>query len=129
LIAYLDSSALVKLFAEEEESASLRNELTRWPERASSALARVEVIRVGRALGEEVLAAARLVLNDLRLVRLSDELLDAAALIEPLPLRSLDAIHVASAQSLGDDLGAMITYDERMLVAARSAGVPTLAPR
>jgi len=76
-----------------------------------------------------VLAAARLVLNDLRLVRLSDELLDAAALIEPLPLRSLDAIHVASAQSLGDDLGAMITYDERMLVAARSAGVPTLAPR
>jgi len=129
LIAYLDSSALVKLFAEEEESAALRNELTRWPEQASSALARVEVIRVGRALGEEVLAAARLVLNDLRLVRLSDELLDAAALIEPLPLRSLDAIHVASAQSLGDDLGAMITYDERMLVAARSAGVPTLAPR
>ena len=129
MIAYLDSSALVKLFAEEEESAALRNELTRWPEQASSALARVEVIRVGRALGEEVLAAARLVLNDLRLVRLSDELLDAAALIEPLPLRSLDAIHVASAQSLGDDLGAMITYDERMLVAARSAGVPTLAPR
>ena len=129
MIAYLDSSALVKLFAEEEESAALRNELTRWPEQASSALARVEVIRVGRALGEEVLAAARLVLNDLRLVRLSDELLDAAALIEPLPLRSLDAIHVAAAQSLGDALGTMITYDERMLAAARSVGVPTLTPR
>ena len=129
MIAYLDSSALVKLFAEEEESAALRNELTRWPEQASSALARVEVIRVGRTLGEEVLAAARLVLNDLRLVRLSDELLDAAALIEPLPLRSLDAIHVAAAQSLGDALGAMITYDERMLAAARSVGVPTLTPR
>ncbi len=129
MIAYLDSSALVKLFAEEEESAALRNELTRWPEQASSALARVDVIRVGRALGEEVLAAARLVFNDLRLVRLSDELLDAAALIEPLPLRSLDAIHVAAAQSLGDALGAMITYDERMLAAARSVGVPTLTPR
>ncbi|MGI8804526.1 MAG: type II toxin-antitoxin system VapC family toxin [Thermoleophilaceae bacterium] len=129
MIAYLDSSALVKLFAEEAESAALRHELTRWPERASSALARVEVIRVGRALGEEVLAVARRVLNDLELVRLRDELLDAAALLDPLPLRSLDAIHVASAKSLGDALGAMITYDERMLAAATSAGVSTLTPR
>ena len=76
-----------------------------------------------------MLAAARRVLNDLELVRLSDELLDAAAHLDPLPLRSLDAIHVAAAQSLGDALGAMITYDERMLAAARSAGVPTLTPR
>lgn len=129
MIAYLDSSALVKLFAEEEESAALRNELTRWPEQASSALARVEVIRVGRALGNEVLAAARRVVNDLELVRLSDELLDVAALLDPLPLRSLDAIHVASAQLLGDALGAMITYDERMLAAAQLAGVPALTPR
>ena len=129
MIAYLDSSALVKLIVEEAESVALVDELSGWGEQASSGLARVEVVRAARERGVAEVRRAQQVIADLELVRLSDELLDAAALLDPLPLRSLDAIHIATAQSLGDALGALITYDERMLAVARSAGVPTLTPR
>ncbi len=129
MTVYLDASALVKLVVGEAESDALVDELSGWSDRASSTLARVEVVRAAREHGAPEVRLARQVIADLALVRLDDELLDAAALIDPLPLRSLDAIHIASAKSLGDALGAMITYDERMLAAARSAGVPTLTPR
>lgn len=128
MIAYLDSSALVKLVADEPESRALVAELSRWPERTSSVLARVEVARVARLLGPVALEAALAVLDALDLIRIEAELLEVAARLDPPHLCSLHAIHVASALTLGDALGALITYDVRMLTAARGAGVPVVTP-
>ena len=61
-------------------------------------------------------------------VQLTPSLLERAALLEPPELRSLDAIHLATALSLGDELDGLVTYDERLARAARESGVPTLAP-
>jgi predicted nucleic acid-binding protein len=69
------------------------------------------------------------VLGRLDLVRVNDRVLDMAGTLEPAELRSLDAIHLATAQMLGEDLGQIITYDDRMADAARSLGLKTTAPK
>jgi len=128
-VVYLDSSALVKLVVAEPESAALRRELHREPDRASCALARVEVVRAVRSHGAPAVARARQLLRRVDLVQLDDEVLDAAAMLNGGVLRSLDAIHLAAAQMLGDDLTSVITYDERMTAAATRAGLSVRAPR
>jgi len=65
----------------------------------------------------------------LTLLAMTDEILDAAIELGPPRLRSLDAIQLGSAVSLGDDLGVFVSYDERLLAAAQDAGLPVLAPR
>jgi len=72
---------------------------------------------------------AKRLLASISLIGLDDELLDRAASLEPLTLRSLDAIHLAAAIGLGDDLAALLTYDDRMTEAAHAVGIPLLAPR
>lgn len=128
MIVYLDSSAFLKLVREERESPALQSELEAWPDRASSALLAVEVLRVSRAAGGPELARAAQLLGDVALLPVSEARLDAAVGVDPPLVRSLDAIHVATAVSMGDELGAMITYDRRMLVAAEVAGIEALAP-
>lgn len=64
----------------------------------------------------------------LDLVALDDELLDDAGLLGTGPLRSLDAIHLAAARSLGQDLVAVVTYDSRMAVAATTLGLDVASP-
>lgn len=128
-MVYLDSSALVKLVVTEDESAALRRYLRSQPRRASCALARVEVLRAVRPHGGKAVTRARRLLRRVDLVQLDDELLDAAAVLEAGTLRSLDAIHLAAAEILGDDLIAVITYDERMIAAAGSLGLPARTPR
>jgi predicted nucleic acid-binding protein len=123
---YLDSSALVKLVVAEAESARLRRWLRRHPVRVSSALARVEVRRAVRLQGEPASHRAAKVLGRIRLLRLDDALLEAAAALDPRVLRSLDAVHLASAQALGDELSCVVTYDRRM---ADAAGLLLLAVR
>lgn len=125
---YLDSSALVKLVVREPESGALAAHLRGVPERASCALARVEVVRAVRAHGPRAVARARQLLHRVSLVHLDDVLLDDAAELEGDDLRSLDAIHLAAARALGDALGELITYDRRMAAAARDLGLPTGAP-
>ncbi len=128
MAVYLDSSALVKLVVEEPESRSLRRFLRRRPVRVSSALARVEVLRAVRAHGREAWIRARRVLARIRLLRLSDDVLDEAAQLDPGVLRSLDAIHLASARALGGDLESVLTYDERMRQAAELLGLDVESP-
>jgi uncharacterized protein len=128
-VVYLDSSALVKLVVAEPESSALRRELRGEPDRASCTLARVEVVRAVRPHGAAAVTRARRLLRRIDLVQLDDELLDAAAMLDGGVLRSLDAIHLAAAQTLGDDLDAVITYDERMTTAARLIGLAVRAPR
>jgi predicted nucleic acid-binding protein len=125
---YLDSSAVVKLVVAEPESAALRTHLRRRP-LVSSALARTEVLRALLPAGEIALSRAHEVLRRLDLVRINDRVLDAAGILQPAQVRSLDAIHLATAQLLGEDLGQVVTYDDRMADAARSLGLKIIAPR
>jgi hypothetical protein len=129
-VAYLDTSAVVKLLVREVETPSLRRHLRRWPRRSSAALTRVELVRtINRAGLGQLLPQARRQLAALHLIRLDDQLLDRAAELEPPGLRSLDAIHLAAAQSLGSDLAALITYDRRMAAAAEALGLPVISPQ
>jgi predicted nucleic acid-binding protein len=124
---YLDTSALVKLVIEEKESEELRA-LIGDQEIVSSQLARTELIRaVGRA-NESYLGATEDLIDDLVLLKVDRMLTLSAAWIRPWTLRSLDALHVASAQVLGGGLDAMVTYDVRMAEAGRRAGLPVASP-
>ena len=128
---YLDSSALVKLVEREAESDALRRYLRRHgdDERVTSALARVEVVLAVRAGGPAAVAHARRLLARVHQVTLDRALLDAAAALAPASLlRTLDAIHLASAQLVGSQLRAVLTYDRRMAEAAEAARIAVEAP-
>lgn len=127
-MAYLDSSAYVKLIVEESESEALHRELAAWPDRTSSALLEVECVRACRRLGEEVAEAATASLRGLALIPLDEAVLLAARRLDPVELRSLDAVHLATALSIGTDLGALFCYDARLSAAADAAGLRVLAP-
>jgi uncharacterized protein len=128
-VVYLDSSALVKLVIAEPESPALRRYLGVAPERASCAFARVEVLRAVREHGPPATTRARRLLQRLHLVQVDEELLDAAAALDPRVLRSLDAIHLAAALVFSGELTAIVTYDHRMAAAAALIDVPVAAPR
>jgi uncharacterized protein len=125
---YLDSSAIVKLAVLEAESAALRAYLRRRRPLVSSALARTEVGRALLPFGPRAVARGGEVLARVDLVRVSDRVLGAAATLLPAELRSLDAIHLATASQLGDDLARVVTYDERMATAARALDWTVVAP-
>jgi predicted nucleic acid-binding protein len=124
-VVYLDSSALVKLVVREPESRALRAYLRREPDRLSCGLARTEVLRAVRPVGPAAVETARRVLRSIHLIRLDDALLDAAGMLEPLAVRSLDAIHLAAAQLVAPTLRALVTYDRRTAAAAASLGFPS----
>ena len=127
---YLDSSAFVKLIVDETESAALRAHLaSRDARRVSSALLRTESLRAVRHLGPDALATVREGLRRVDLIGMDDRILDAAGTLAPQILRTLDAIHLATALAVGDDLEAIVTYDERMIDAARLLGLSTVTPR
>lgn len=129
-LLYLDSSALVKLVLPETESAALLESLKDWPVRVSSELARVEVMRAARRASEGPIAERRAeeILAGLHLLKIDSEILSHASRLGPPTLRSLDAIHLASALSLGDDLGAIAVYDTGLATAAGASGLQVLAP-
>lgn len=125
---YLDASAAVKLVMEEAESAGLDTWLADRPERVSSALLRTELIRaIGRSVPER-LALARRVASRVTLIAIDDGVLASAAELGPASLRSLDAIHLATALRLADELEAIVTYDRRMIEGARALGLPVASP-
>jgi uncharacterized protein len=125
---YLDSSALVKLAVREPESVALLRYLRRRRPLITSALARTEVARALLPLGAEAVRRGHHVLARIDLVRVNDRVLDAAGTMLPVELRSLDAIHLATAQQLGADLARIITYDDRMVVAANQLGLTVTRP-
>jgi uncharacterized protein len=125
---FLDSSALVKLAVREPESAALRRYLRRRRPLVASALARTEVTRALLPLGPEAVRHGHDVLACVDLLRINDRVLDAAGAMRPVELRSLDAIHLATAQQLGADLAQIVTYDDRMAAAANHLGLPVARP-
>jgi predicted nucleic acid-binding protein len=126
---YLDSSAIVKLAVREPESLALRRYLRRRQPLVSSALARTEVLRALLPAGDKAVARGRSVLQRFDLVRVNDQILNAAGGLRPPELRSLDAIHLATAEQLGDELSALVTYDDRMITAAKRLGYKVVQPR
>lgn len=128
LLTYLDASALAKLAIDEAESIALREHLADGPPITTSALARVEVPRAVRRHGSRAVRAAGQILDRLDLMPVDVSTLDAAAKRDSTLLHSLDAVHVASALSLGDDLAEVITYDRRVADAATALGLRVTAP-
>ena len=127
---YLDSCAIVKLVVVAPESDALADHLAGDDAPlVASELAYVEVhralLRVGAGRAERDLAEE--LLDDLELLPLSPAVGDAARLPEPL-LRSLDALHLATALQLGPALTEFVTYDKRLARAAVGAGLHVTAP-
>ena len=129
-LVYLDSSALVKLVVAEPESRALVEHLEGWPQRVSSALALTELPRaLGRAgLGAAAHRRAREVLGRIALVDVDRRILTTAATLGPSTLRTLDAIHLATALAVRDDLEMVVTYDRRLRVAAERLRIDVVAP-
>lgn len=130
-LVYLDSSAIVKLVVREPESPALFDWLATRPHRVSSVVARVEVLRALRRAGfsgASVRQRAVNALDRIGLLAVDRSVLDAATELEPPELRSLDAIHLATALSVGTDLAGLVTYDERLAAAAARSRVEVWAP-
>jgi predicted nucleic acid-binding protein len=129
-VIYLDSSALVKLALAEPETAAL----TRWlAERAdqpliSSALYRAEVPRAIWSAEPGALPRSYRMLKRIARVALTPDVLDNSATLPPQSLSAAQAIHLASALAVKRDLTAFVAYDERLLAAAKDAGLPVAAP-
>lgn len=128
---HLDPSALAKLVTQEAETDRLRAYLAARADsiRFASALAHAELLRAAHHLGDEAVATAREVLARVELVDVTRELLEhAGTLAAGHRLRTLDALHVATAAVAGDRLEALVTYDLRMAEAAAALGLPVERP-
>jgi predicted nucleic acid-binding protein len=126
---YVDSSAILKLAFTEPESVQLREWLTQdQPVLVGSDLVRTETIRAVRRTFPEQLNRALTTLGLLNLLRVTPTAFRRASDLGPESLRSLDALHLASALELGEDLEGMITYDSRLTVACARHGVRVVAP-
>jgi uncharacterized protein len=128
---YIDTSAALKLLAEESHSrafAAFYDESAgaSW---VSSALLRIEVVRAVSRVMPAALPDARGLLLAFDYVSIDDEVVDAAMDEPDRMLRSLDAIHLATARVLGPDLDGLATYDGRLAAAAKDAGIPVIDPR
>lgn len=127
---YLDASALVKLAVAEDETATLRDWLAGHADlvRVTTDLARVEVPRAVMRTEPASLLQANQVVARTKKVALTSRVLSTAASLQPPALRSLDAVHLASALQLPDDLVAFVVYDQRLFAAAKDAGLPAIVP-
>ena len=126
---YLDTSALVKLVVREPETDSLRDWLAETPrDPVTCDLARTELLRAVRRVAPDLLVQARMVLDLVTITDVTTAVFETAGRLDPAILRTLDAIHVAAALDLGDDLEGMVTYDERLAQAAEQNGIRVTAP-
>jgi len=126
--AYLDASALVKLVVTERETAALRSFLRLHPQRFTNRVALVEVTRAVRRRATSWKAPIDAAFEGVTVIDLDPRVTDRAGAMEPVALRSLDAIHLASALVLAEELDAFVTYDVRQADAARALGLSVAAP-
>jgi predicted nucleic acid-binding protein len=124
----LDSSAIVKLAVAEPESAARRAYLRRRRPLVSRGRSRTEGARALLPLGAHAVQRGAEVLRRIELVRVSDRILELSGTLLPAELRSLDAVHLATAEQLGTSLSRLVTYDQRMTEAAEAMGWTVQAP-
>ena len=127
---YVDTSAAAKLVLAEPDSGAMR----RWaeshePELCSCDILRTELQRAVRRHAPQSMARVRDLLTSIVLTTVSAELCERAARVEAPPLRALDALHLAAALDLGNELDAIVTYDDRLAEAAQTNGIATISPR
>jgi uncharacterized protein len=129
-VIYLDSSALVKLVFEEAESGALAQWLADRPElpKISSQLSTIELVRTCRRRDEDAVTDARLLMTGIDLLPLTGDLIEQGAQVGPPELRSLDAIHLASALGIREEVTTLVAYDTRLQTAAVAAGFEVAAP-
>ena len=127
---YLDSAAVVKLVHAEPESAALRKWLDERAETGwiSSVLTEIESFRVLATYAPSAAARLPAVLNQIDLIDIDRPVRTLAQTVQPPTVRSLDAIHLGTALHVRQKLTSFVTYDKRLLDAARAAGLPTAAP-
>jgi len=128
VLAYVDTSAFLKLVHDERESAALHADLPAEVAFVSSTLLTVEARRAAARYDGRVLERTRALLDTFALLPLDDPVLERAATLEPLALRSLDALHLATALSIGPAHLTLYTYDDRLADAAAAHGFPVRAP-
>jgi uncharacterized protein len=119
----------VRLVVEEHESGALRDLLERDPDQLASAIVEIEVVRAVRHVAPELVPHAQRVVSQLAVVEPTQPIRSRAALLDPVTLRSLDALHLATALEVREELDGLVTYDGRMAAAARTLGLSVLAPR
>jgi predicted nucleic acid-binding protein len=129
MVFYIETSAFVKLLADEAHSTQMRD----WvrgagAEYVSSDLLRIEAMRSSRRRSPQVVKAAREAISGVDLIRLTSDICEVAAHLDPAIMRSLDAAHVATALSVGDELEGVITYDRRLAEACGQLGLAVVAP-
>jgi predicted nucleic acid-binding protein len=128
--AYVDASALVKLFKAERETEAFRTALADWPVQVASELIRVEAICTARRLGDQdVLQRAKAALERINLIPVTPEIIELATDAYTPLLRAMDAIHLATAITMREDLGAMFVYDGDLHAAAHAQGLNPIAPQ
>ncbi len=127
---YVDSSAFLKLVCDEPDAEAFRTwiDADPGPMLVSSDLLTTEALRAARRLGSDVMELTRSKLAAVPLLVIDRPLFERASELDPAVLRSLDAIHLAAALTLGDELEGVVTYDVRLADAARVYGVEVLAP-
>ena len=128
---YADTSAVIKLLAEETHSPALaafydEHADAEW---VSSSLLKIELMRAVTRVRPVLLPDARDLLHAFSYVAMDDEVVDGAMNEPDRALRSLDAIHLATARIFGDELDGLVSYDDRLLRAAEDAGLATVSPR
>ena len=114
---------------EEPESVALRDRLMQDADQVASAIVEVEVVRAIRRAAPELTALAQDVVSQIAVVEPTEAIRERAALLEPATLRSLDALHLATALEIGDELDGLVTYDGRMSAVAETFGLAVLAPQ
>jgi len=127
-VTYVESSALAKLVVVEVGSGALRGHL-RGRSLVTSALTRLEVARAVRRAGVPAVPTLEEVLGTVTVIAIHDEVLRRAGQLDPPALRSLDAIHLATALHLAEELDNFITYDRQLGRAAVAAGLSVDSPR
>jgi predicted nucleic acid-binding protein len=127
-VTYVESSALAKLIVVESGSKALRGYL-RGRIMVTSALTRLEVTRAVRKAKAQPTVGLDAVFGVLTVVEIQQEILRLASVLEPPELRSLDAIHLATALSIADELDGFVTYDRQLGRAASAAGLSVASPR
>ena len=126
---YLDTSAALRLVVAEKETGALISWMTgHESEIVSCDLLRTELLRATRRGAPDAMPRARAVLDSITLLTVPTSTFERAPDVDPDLLRSLDALHLAAALEVGDELDGLLTYDDRLASAAQHHGLTVIAP-